>query len=155
MNSLNFNENKENLNFFDILVVAPELNRKKSFIKKLSLADKKRIEILVNEECPEYCKHRSEHFRLLSEVQLSFYNDLSKDTFDKCSRLKYPKVLVKRPMYLTQEEIHSLSMDGFRHFKIQGRTIPACDYFGYLAEYLIKKEYHAELLKDFIMSNLI
>ncbi len=82
-----------------------------------------RIEILVNEICYPGCKMRQEHYRNQSEAQLAYD---SNPTF-KCPNKATPRAFkecMKRPAFLSNEEIASYVERGYVNFKIVGRGLP-------------------------------
>ncbi|MCR5459146.1 MAG: hypothetical protein K6F51_04540 [Acetatifactor sp.] len=109
-------------NYF-LVVLDYDLNRNEEVIKQLEpVADK--IEILVNEICYPGCPKRAEHYREESRSQLEFDNrtsfrcpNNSRDnrTFEEC---------MKRPAFMSTEEVDRYVERGFSNFKIVGRGLP-------------------------------
>lgn len=93
-----------------------------------------KVEILVNEVCSPECSLRAQHYAQQSRAQLEFDvqdlfhcpNSNQKKGFSEC---------MKRPAFISNEEIGSYIDRGFVNFKIAGRGMPqsyvldACLYF--------------------------
>lgn len=115
---------KEELNKdFYLVVLDYDVNRDEDVLKEIEpLAGK--IEILVNEICYPGCTKREEHYREESRSQLEFDNRTDfrcpnrtneKRTFEEC---------MKRPAFMTNEEVERYISRGFVNFKIGGRGLP-------------------------------
>lgn len=97
-----------------------------------------RVEILVNEVCYPGCPKRTEHYLQQSKMQLEFDvntgfpcpNNTTKRSFEEC---------MKRPAFISNEEIGSYIDRGYVNFKIVGRGLPM--------EY-VKESYLYFLVKD-------
>lgn len=105
-----------------LVVLDYDLNHDEETLKLLEpQAD--RIEILVNEVCTPGCPRRAEHYAQQSRAQLEFdVNDLfdcpntnKRKSFSECMR---------RPAFISNEEIDSYIDRGFVNFKIAGRGMP-------------------------------
>lgn len=121
-----------------LVVLDYDLNHDEDALKTLEpYAD--RIEILVNEVCTPGCPRRTEHYAQQSRAQLEYdVNDIfvcpnsnNKKGFSEC---------MKRPAFISNEEIGSYIDRGFVNFKIAGRGMPqnyALDAYLY---FLVKDE---------------
>lgn len=105
-----------------LVVLDYDLNHNEEVLSALQPhADK--IEILVNEICYPGCKMRLEHYRNQSRAQLEYD---SNPTY-KCPNNSTPrsfKECMKRPAFLSNEEIESYVDRGYINFKIVGRGLP-------------------------------
>lgn len=106
-----------------LVVLDYDLNRNEEVIKQLEPVANK-IEILVNEICFPGCPKRAEHYREESRSQLEFDNRTSfrcpnnsreKRNFEEC---------MKRPAFMSTEEVERYIERGFVNFKIVGRGLP-------------------------------
>lgn len=106
-----------------LVVLDYDMNRNEEVISQLEPVAGK-VEILVNEICYPGCKKREEHYRDESRSQLEFDNRTTfrcpnhsqeKRTFEEC---------MKRPAFMTNEEIERYIERGFCNFKIVGRGLP-------------------------------
>ena len=106
-----------------LVVLDYDLNRNEAVIKELEpVADK--IEILVNEICFPGCPKRAEHYREESRSQLEFdnrtdfrcpNNSREKRNFEEC---------MKRPAFMSTDEVERYIERGYWNFKIVGRGLP-------------------------------
>lgn len=132
-----------------LVVLDYDLNRNEEVIRQLEpVADK--IEILVNEICYPGCKMRSQHYREESRSQLEFDNrtdfrcpNHSRDnrTFEEC---------MKRPAFMTTEEVERYIEKGFVNFKIVGRGLPQQFVLDSYLYFLVKEEH-----RDFIRKHMV
>ncbi len=134
-------------NYF-LVVLDYDLNRNEEVIKQLEpVADK--IEILVNEICYPGCPKRAEHYREESRSQLEFDNrttfrcpNNSRDnrTFEEC---------MKRPAFMSTEEVDRYIERGFSNFKIVGRGLPQQFVLDSYVYFLAKEE-----ARDFVRKRI-
>ena len=114
-----------------------------------------RVEILVNEVCSPGCPLRAEHYAQQSRAQLEF--DVS-DLFH-CPNSNQQKDFaecMKRPAFISNEEIGSYIDRGFVNFKIAGRGMPQNYVFDAYLYFLVKEDQRdfirrrvGELLKQY------
>lgn len=121
-----------------LVVLDYDLNHNEGALTQLEpYAD--RIEILVNEVCSPGCARRTEHYAQQSRAQLEF--DVNspfscphtnrKDGFEEC---------MKRPAFISNEEIGSYIDRGFVNFKIAGRGMPQQYVLDSYLYFLVKDE---------------
>lgn len=105
-----------------LVVLDYDLNHNEDVLSALQpYADK--VEILVNEICHPGCKMRQEHYRNQSQAQLEYDPNLP----FKCPNDSTPRVFaecMKRPAFISNEEIESYIERGYINFKIVGRGLP-------------------------------
>lgn len=105
-----------------LVVLDYDLNHNEEVLSALQPhADK--VEILVNEICYPGCKMRQEHYRNQSQAQLEFDPQLP----FKCPNDSTPRAFtecMKRPAFISNEEIESYIERGYVNFKIVGRGLP-------------------------------
>ena len=114
-----------------------DLNHDETVLKALE-PEAERVEILVDEICFANCPKRVAHYRDESLMQLTY----SKGTaFDCPNRKTMPafKECMKRPGFISKEELPSYIERGFVNFKLVGRGLPM---------EMVKESYLYYLVKD-------
>ena len=120
-----------------LVVLDYDLNHDEKVLAELQpYADK--IEILVNEICYPNCPMRAQHYRDESRAQLEY------DTASKfqCPNKATPRVFeecMKRPAFISNEQIGAYIERGYVNFKIVGRGLP---------QDFVKESYLYFLVKD-------
>lgn len=120
-----------------LVVLDYDLNHDEEALKTLE-PYANRVEILVNEVCYPGCPKRTEHYLQQSKMQLEFDvntgfpcpNITTKRSFEEC---------MKRPAFISNEQIGDYIEKGYVNFKIVGRGLPM--------EY-VKESYLYYLVKD-------
>ena len=134
------------------MVLDYDLNRDEDVIKSLEPVAGK-IEILVNEICYPGCAMREEHYREESRSQLEFdtrtdfqcpNHSKEKRTFEEC---------MKRPAFMSTEEVEKYIQRGFVNFKIVGRGLPMHFVLDSYLYFLVKDE-HRDFIRAYINSTL-
>ncbi|MBQ1849938.1 MAG: hypothetical protein II477_01835 [Lachnospiraceae bacterium] len=140
---------EEVLKDYFLVVLDYDLNRNEEVIKSLEPVAGK-IEILVNEICFPGCPKRAEHYRDESRSQLEFDNrtefqcpNNSRDrrTFEEC---------MKRPAFMSTEEVDRYIERGFNNFKIVGRGLPQQFVLDSYLYFLVKDE-----ARDFVRKHIV
>lgn len=130
-----------------LVVLDYDLNHNEEVLSALQPhADK--VEILVNEICYPGCKMRQEHYRNQSQAQLEFDPQLP----FKCPNDSTPRAFtecMKRPAFISNEEIESYIERGYVNFKIVGRGLPIEFVKDSYLYFLVKDE-----KRDFIRNKL-
>lgn len=98
-----------------------------------------KVEILVNEVCSPECPLRAQHYAQQSRAQLEFDvhdlfkcpNSNEKKGFSEC---------MKRPAFISNEEIGSYIDRGFVNFKIAGRGMPQSYVLDAYLYFLVKED---------------
>ena len=127
-----------------LVVLDYDLNHDEETLKLLE-PQAGRIEILVNEVCSPGCPLRAEHYAQQSRAQLEFDvgalfacpNSNQKKGFSEC---------MKRPAFISNEEIGSYIDRGYVNFKIAGRGMPQ-DYVLDSYLYFLVKEDQREFMR--------
>ena len=126
-----------------LVVLDYDLNHDETVLKELEpCADK--IEILVNEICTPGCKKRAEHYRAESLSQLEFDRNTEFQCPHQNSRRGFSECL-KRPAFISNEEIDSYIERGYVNFKIVGRGLSQQFLIDSYLYFLVKEEH-----RDFI-----
>ena len=132
---------------YHLVVLDYDLNHDEEVLKELEpCADK--IEILVNEICSPKCPKRAEHYRAESLSQLEF----DKDTAFLCPHQNAKRGFaesMKRPAFISNEEIDSYIERGYVNFKIVGRGLSPEFLMDSYIYFLVKEE-----AKDFIRNKM-
>lgn len=135
-----------------LVVLDYDLNRDANALAELAPVAN-RLEVLVNEICYPNCPKRAEHYRDESRLQLEFDNrttfkcpnrTMEKRTFAEC---------MKRPAFISNEEIGSYIEKGFVNFKIVGRGLPM-DFVKESYLYFLVKDSEREFVRNKIDSTL-
>lgn len=139
-----FQELKED---YFLVVLDYDLNHNEAVLKKLEEHGSGKIEILVNEVCTPGCTRRAEHYEQQSRAQLEF--DV-KDIFP-CPNANPNKTFaecMKRPAFISNEEIGNYIERGFVNFKIAGRGMPPQYVLDAYLYYLVKEEKREFIKKE-------
>lgn len=135
-----------------LVVLDYDLNHKEEVLKELEpVADK--IEILVNEICSPNCPKRAEHYRAESLSQLEF--DLT--TPFQCPHQNAKRGFnesMKRPAFISNEEIGSYIDRGYVNFKIVGRGLSQ-EFLMDSYAYFLAKDEHREFIRNKMNQTLI
>ena len=124
-----------------------DLNHDEDTLNALS-KDEGRVEILVDEICFPNCPKRLAHYKSESDYQLK---GVSGKPFD-CPNVKVKpsfKECMKRPAFISTEEIGSYIDKGFVNFKLIGRGLPKDLLLDSYMYYLVKPDE-----RDFIRKKL-
>lgn len=115
-----------------------DLNHDETVLKALE-AEASRVEILVDEICFANCNKRTMHYRDESLMQLTYSKGT---TFDCPNRKTKPafKECMKRPAFISKEELPSYIERGFVNFKLVGRGLPIEMVIESYLYYLVKDE---------------
>ena len=127
-----------------LVVLDYDLNHDEKVLTELEpCADK--VEILVNETCQPHCPQRAAHYREISKYQLEFDTSIRFICTDPSPEKRLFKGCMKRPSFISYEQIDEYVVRGFKNFKIVGRGEGKEFYVDSLIYYLVKPEH-----KDFI-----
>lgn len=139
---------------YDLIVLDHEYN---GFIVKdgyLSQYCSKKLEVMVNQKCISYCEYEKDHYKNISEQQLSF----SQSRYFKCPHKRkelseggvVSGCYYNEDTFISSEKVNELHELGINHFKIVGRTEDNESILKWFIYYLIKDEY-----KDFIIDKVL
>lgn len=130
-----------------LVVLDYDLNHNEEVLKRLEEQGSGKIEILVNEVCTPGCTRRTEHYEQQSRAQLEF--DV-KDIFP-CPNANPNKTFaecMKRPAFISNDEIGNYIERGFVNFKIAGRGMPPQYVLDAYLYYLVKEEKREFIKKE-------
>lgn len=137
---------------FFMAVLDYDLNHDETVLKALE-PQAERVEILVDEVCFPNCPKRSEHYKAESFQQLEF----DKGKAFQCSNFKKTPEFsdaMKRPAFISREEIGSYIERGFVNFKLVGRGLSE-DYVKASYLYYLVKEEAQDFIEDKIEKALL
>lgn len=134
-----------------LVVLDYDLNHDEAVLKAVEpYAD--RIEILVNETCFPGCQKRSEHYAQQSRLQLEFDVNTPYPCPNKSSLRSFAECM-KRPAFISNEEIGNYIDRGFVNFKIAGRGMPE-DYVKESCLYFLVRDEHRDFIRGRVDSLL-
>lgn len=139
---------------YDIVVLDYNLNNNWDFLNNLSQQQKSKSEFLINHACNIKCPRRKSHYIRISKVNL--FNDYKESENFNCM---WPSISfldsMKRPFIITVDRIQKEYLPkGFTHFKIEGRNQRSINLIFNLIHYLVKPEYHEEILYKTLTSTI-
>ncbi len=123
---------------YALVVLDYDYNHNLSVIDRLSPhAD--RIEILVNEICYPNCPKRADHYRVESKAQLEFDLRNPYECPNKSTKQTFAESM-KRPAFLSNEQIAAYAEKGYVNYKIVGRGLPLQFVLDSYMYFLVKEE---------------
>ena len=141
--------NKINEACNDYYLVVPDFRDNVNFDYLNQLANKDKIELLINAYCDPDCQIREYHYEQLGTDQMSF-SDAS--TFFGCSAMQRPfHEALELPTVIKVDDLYGKYVDmGFSNFKIEGRTLHTYEVIESYVYYMAKPEY-----KDLVRHELV
>lgn len=137
---------------YKLVVLDYDLNHNEQVLETLKpCAD--RIEILVDEICFPGCPKRTEHYRDEALRQLTFDKGNSFDCPNKNTIPNFNECM-KRPAFISKDEINDYVEKGYVNFKLVGRGLPKEMVLESYLYYLVKDE-HREFIKDKIEKTMV
>lgn len=137
----------------DYCLVVLDYNWNNKFEELEKIKDKERCEILVNACCQPNCQRRGDHYSSIGKYQIELCTiarsdlgiaagNIIKEPFP-CQFMGYDiYMLNKFPTYISPDDIESKYVPmGFKHFKLEGRTIGDIDMLEMYIHYLVKPEF--------------
>lgn len=142
---------KEYDNNYDIVVLDYNLNNNWDFLDSLTNEQKSKTELLINHACGLKCPKRKQHYINISEHNL--FNKT--DNIEMYNACKWQNISffnsIRRPYIINIDRIQKEYMPkGFSHFKVEGRNQIPINILYALIHYLVKPEYHEEVLYDLL-----
>lgn len=129
---------------YKLVVLDYDLNHNEEVLKSLE-SEASRIEILVDEICFPNCPKRTAHYKDESLRQLTFDKGTPFDCPNKKTVPSF-KEAMKRPSFISKDEIGSYIDRGYVNFKVVGRGLPKEMVIESYLYYLVKDE-HREFIK--------
>ena len=132
-----------------LVVLDYDLNHNEKVIERLlPVADK--VEILVNETCNAGCPKRVEHYREISRYQLEYDTRIKYPCWDPSPDKRTFAGCMKRPAFMSNEDIEKYAKMGFKNFKIVGRGEGKEFLIDSYIYYLVKED-----SRDFIRNHIM
>ena len=131
--------NKECADYY-LTVLDFRKNSDKEFLEKIERKDK--VELLINAYCSPDCTRRKEHYEYLSKCQLN--GDTPNQFCDILTHSFYDSLKLRSVIKL-DELFDWFIPHGFKHFKIEGRTLHIMDALESYMYYMIKPECRDEV----------
>ncbi len=137
---------KEMSKDYKLVVLDYDLNNKWDILENIK--EPGRCEILVNAACNPNCPFRKQHYHLLGKNQLRQPTEFPIEIASCAAYSRRVKDLEKFPTFVSWEDIEKEYVPrGFRHFKIEGRTLPHDVFIESLVYYLVRDEYKEQETK--------
>lgn len=122
-----------------LVVLDYDFNHNEKVIESLKpYADK--IEILVNETCQPNCPNRVAHYRDISKCQLEHNAKKMFNCTDRSPDARTFGGCMKRPQFMSLNDIDEYSKMGYKNFKIVGRGLSEEFYLDSLIYYFVKPD---------------
>jgi collagenase-like PrtC family protease len=146
-------ENADDLNAelkkdYNLVVLDYNWNHDIEFLK--SIDQKERCELLVNACCIPHCPRRGEHYRQIGEEQNRYWTEQKNHVMKIVDYHDFPCQYMKNTIYDTvgyetrilPDDLYETYVPmGFKHFKIEGRTVPLVETIDTVVQYMAKAEY--------------
>lgn len=138
---------------YSLVVLDYDHNKDFKFLEQIK--DKDRCELLCNAVCKTNCPLREEHYKKISQAQLT--NDRNQLMFCKDAYRWFWEVQ-NSDSFISVDDINDIYLPlGYSNFKLEGRTAHAMDWIEIILYYLIKDEYklevRAKLQQVFLMAS--
>lgn len=138
--------NKELEQDYKLVVIDYDFNNKREFLEQIKHPEK--CEILINPLCNPNCPFRKEHYRIIGEMQKN--PDKIEEIIQKSNeqvwgcKAQYRMTFQTKelPTFVSREDIFDYYYkQGFRNFKIEGRSCNPLKVIEWYLYYLVKPEY--------------
>ncbi len=128
---------------YELVVLDYDLNHDEAVLKSLEpQAD--RVEILVDEICYPNCPKRKDHYLQESKAQLEFDKGSTYPCPNRTTKPSFAEIM-KRPAFISREELPAYIERGFVNFKLVGRGLPQELLVDSILYYLVKPEREAQI----------
>ena len=149
---------EEELTRKDFRYVIPDfrLNKHLAELKALPKELKQKVEFLCNECCYYDCYDRKNCYENVSRKCLGEDCEDHICVSPNARRGYRFSDAMKNPGFIGIEDIRNLYMpEGFRHFKIEGRSLGSAVVFEFLLYYMAKPEYHLKLREEIYLDSTL
>ncbi len=132
------------------------LNKKLDRLNALTDEQKEKVEFLCNECCSFTCRDRKACYENVSRKSLGEDCEDHICTSPQASRGYRFSDAMDNPAFIGTDEIRKVyAPNGFRHFKIEGRSLGSAVVFEELLYYMVKPEYRLKVREEvYLDSNL-
>ena len=151
-----FKQFEEELNRNEFSYVVPDFRLNKQFTKlnALSQAQKQKVEFLCNECCFFGCHDRKKCYENVSLKNLGEKCEDHVCVSPNAQRGYRFSDAMKNPGFIGIEDIQKLyAPTGFRHFKIEGRSLGSAIILEFLLYYMTKPEYQLKVREDIYLDS--
>ncbi|MCR5728249.1 MAG: hypothetical protein K6G24_12390 [Lachnospiraceae bacterium] len=132
-----------------LVVLDYDLNHNEKVIESI-LPEAGRIEILVNETCKAGCPKRADHYIEISRHQLEYDTNIQYPCWDPSPDKRTFAGCMKRPSFMSVDDVEKYADMGFKNFKIVGRGEGKEFLMDSYIYYLVKDD-----AKDFIRNQMM
>lgn len=151
-----FNKLEEELNREEFRYVVPDFRLNKEIEKLCKLTDnqKKKVEFLCNECCWFDCYARKDCYENVSKKNLDIDCDDHICVSPNAERGYRFSDAMKNPGFIGIDEINNVyAPQGFRNFKIEGRSLGSAMILEFLLYYMTKPEYQLKVREEIYLSS--
>lgn len=142
--------NNYNVTDYYMSVLPKTMNNDFQVLSSFPVEDRKKLEIICNDDCIDNCPYTYEHYRIISKAQLEYTTSLNVQCKMKLNTDFPHKELNNLKQKITYENIieNYLPLD-YQYFKLCGRENATKRKLNWI-HYIIKPEYHDDILYKII-----
>lgn len=151
-----FSRFEAELNRDDFSYVVPDFRLNKQFAKlnALTPAEKQKVEFLCNECCWFGCQDRKKCYENVSQKNLGETQEDHICVSPNADRGYRFSDAMKNPGFIGIEDIQKVyAPQGFRHFKIEGRSLGSALILEFLLYYMTKTEYQLKVREEIYLDS--
>lgn len=151
-----FSRFEAELNRDDFSYVVPDFRLNKQFAKlnALSAAEKQKVEFLCNECCWFGCQDRKKCYENVSQKNLGETQEDHVCASPNAGRGYRFSDAMKNPGFIGISDIQSVyGPQGFRHFKIEGRSLGSAIILEFLLYYMTKPEFQLKVREEIYLDS--
>ena len=132
------------------------LNKKLDRLNALTDEQKEKVEFLCNECCSFACRDRKACYENVSRKSLGEDCEDHICTSPQASRGYRFSDAMDNPAFIGTDEIRKVyAPNGFRHFKIEGRSLGSAVVFEELLYYMVKPEYRLKVREEIYLDSML
>ena len=151
-----FSRFEAELNRDDFSYVVPDFRLNKQFAKlnALTPAEKQKVEFLCNECCWFGCQDRKKCYENVSQKNLGETQEDHVCASPNAGRSYRFSDAMKNPGFIGINDIQNVyAPQGFRHFKIEGRSLGSAVILEFLLYYMTKPEYQLKVREEIYLDS--
>lgn len=151
-----FSRFEAELNRDDFSYVVPDFRLNKQFAKlnALTPAEKQKVEFLCNECCWFGCQDRKKCYENVSQKNLGETQEDHVCASPNAGRSYRFSDAMKNPGFIGINDIQNVyAPQGFRHFKIEGRSLGSAVILEFLLYYMTKPEYQLQVREEIYLDS--
>lgn len=151
-----FSRFEAELNRDDFSYVVPDFRLNKQFAKlnALTPAEKQKVEFLCNECCWFGCQDRKKCYENVSQKNLGETQEDHVCASPNAGRGYRFSDAMKNPGFIGIDDIQNVyAPQGFRHFKIEGRSLGSAVILEFLLYYMTKPEYQLKVREEIYLDS--